>query len=247
MPSTFVLVHGHWHGAWAWDVLAPALVRRGHVVRAVQLPSDRLECGAAANAEAIIDAARDLPDDAIFVGHSAGGLSIPIVARRRPVGGLVFVAAILAQPGMSLLGQVAVEPDLAVPGFTWIERADGLLDIDSAVARRAFFHDCDAATADAAVKQLRLQTERTIIEITPLDEWPDVPCAAITCRRDRVVGPEWQRRAAIERLRVEPIELDSGHSPALSHPRELADALELAVERIVRARSWPAAASASSA
>ena len=44
--------------------------------------------------------------------------------------------------------------------------------------------------------------------------------------QDKAVRPEWQRQVARDALGVEPLELDSGHSPFLTHPRELADLLE---------------------
>jgi len=40
-----------------------------------------------------------------------------------------------------------------------------------------------------------------------------------------VIRPTWQRHAA-EALGGEHAELDAGHSPMLTHPRELADLLE---------------------
>ena len=44
--------------------------------------------------------------------------------------------------------------------------------------------------------------------------------------RDRAIRPEAQERLARETLGVEPHYLEAGHSPFLSHPRELADLLE---------------------
>jgi pimeloyl-ACP methyl ester carboxylesterase len=49
-----------------------------------------------------------------------------------------------------------------------------------------------------------------------------VPSAYIVCRDDRAVNPEWARRAARERLGVEPVEIDGGHSPFITRPMELA-------------------------
>jgi pimeloyl-ACP methyl ester carboxylesterase len=45
---------------------------------------------------------------------------------------------------------------------------------------------------------------------------------AVVCREDRAIAVDWARRAARERLGVEPIELPGGHSPFLSRPGELA-------------------------
>ena len=43
--------------------------------------------------------------------------------------------------------------------------------------------------------------------------------------RDEVVSPEYQVEAA-SALGVEPLELDAGHSPFITHPVELAGLLE---------------------
>ncbi len=223
--SSFVFVHGHWHGGWAFDRVREILDGRGHQTLAPDLPSDQLAAGAAANARAVIDAMAEIDDSAILVGHSAGGLTIPIVASERPVAQLIFIAAVLPKPGVSLDDQFLAEPDMAPPGFSWLERDDGLLGLSEAVALEYFFHDCPAEVARAAAARMRPQTSRTLVEVTPLEVWPDTPRAAIACSRDRVIGPQWQVRAARTRLGVEPIVLDCGHSPAVACPGDLADAL----------------------
>jgi pimeloyl-ACP methyl ester carboxylesterase len=63
-------------------------------------------------------------------------------------------------------------------------------------------------------------------ELTPLQAWPNVPFAYILCADDRTATPAWARRAARERLGVEPLELPGGHCPFLSRPKELAEALD---------------------
>ena len=64
-----------------------------------------------------------------------------------------------------------------------------------------------------------------VLEICPLETWPSVPSSYIVCAEDRTVRPEWRRRAASERLGVDPIELSGGHCPHVSRPRELAEVL----------------------
>jgi pimeloyl-ACP methyl ester carboxylesterase len=52
-----------------------------------------------------------------------------------------------------------------------------------------------------------------------------VPSNYIVCRDDHATNPDWGRQAARQRLGVEPTELDGGHSPFLTRPAELAEAL----------------------
>lgn len=229
--TTFVLVHGHWHGAWAFEPVRQVLEARGHRTLAPDLPSDQPRAGAADNARAVLAAMNGIGDDAVLVGHSAGGLTIPIVAGERRVARMIFVAALLPVPGMSVNDQFEAEPSIALDGFYWSERGDGLLDLDDDVALHYFFHDCPSDEARAAVSRLRPQTERTLVEVTPLTAWPDVPRGVVTCSRDRIIDPQWQVRSARDRLQVEPIPLDCGHSAALARTEELADALERLAHR----------------
>ena len=60
----------------------------------------------------------------------------------------------------------------------------------------------------------------------PLDRWPAVPTRAIICLQDRFFPAAWLRRVVRVRLGIVPDEIDSGHCPALSQPRELAERLE---------------------
>jgi pimeloyl-ACP methyl ester carboxylesterase len=63
----------------------------------------------------------------------------------------------------------------------------------------------------------------------PLERWPDVKTASVFATEDRALTPEWSRFVARERLGVEPIELPGSHSPFVSRPAALADALVRAI------------------
>jgi pimeloyl-ACP methyl ester carboxylesterase len=43
-------------------------------------------------------------EELVLVGHSLAGLTIPLVAARRPVRRLVFLCALVPIPGMTLAG-----------------------------------------------------------------------------------------------------------------------------------------------
>ncbi|HEY5887332.1 MAG TPA: alpha/beta fold hydrolase, partial [Acidimicrobiales bacterium] len=99
MAAPFVLVHGAWHAGACWGPLVDELVGRGETAVAVDLPSEDPDATLDDYAQAVVDGAAGFDEPVIVVGHSLGGLTIPLIPSRRPVVGLVFVAAILPTPG----------------------------------------------------------------------------------------------------------------------------------------------------
>jgi hypothetical protein len=59
----------------------------------------------------------------------------------------------------------------------------------------------------------------------PLPEFPSVSCTYVVRSDDQLVGPEWSKRIARDRLGADLIELPGSHSPLLSRPSALADVL----------------------
>lgn len=222
------LVHGSYHGAWSWDFLRPELERLGHRVARVDLPISDPTQGASEYADAVsaaIDAALGQASVPVVVGHSMAGLIIPIVASRRAVARLVFLAAFLPVPGRSANDQRAHEriDGLLPPKVAqWTDLGDDVWMVGPRTATELFYHDAPAAVARWATQRLRPQAYRVLQEVTPLQAWPDVASSSIVCRDDRALNPAWVRAAARERLGVDPIELEGGHSPFLTRPADLA-------------------------
>jgi pimeloyl-ACP methyl ester carboxylesterase len=96
--------------------------------------------------------------------------------------------------------------------------------VDEVAATRFLWQDSDPALATWAFHQLHAQYSLWT-EKSPIDRWPDVESTYILCTEDRLVSPEWARRAAQAKLRVRAVEIPGGHSPFLSRPAELAEAL----------------------
>lgn len=226
--TTFVLVHGAWHGAWFWEPLAAALERRGQVALSVELPSDDSSAGAAVYAASVLEAIAGLEEQPTVVGHSMGGLTIPLIAEARPVRRLVFISAFIPEPGVSLVEQLHRERGVFAPGFEGAPERDDLersLWPDREEAIRALYPDCPRNVAEWAAARLRPQGRPPNTEPSPLSAWPEVPSAYVIGRQDAVINPAWSRRAARERLGVEPIEFDGSHSLPLSRPEDLANRL----------------------
>jgi pimeloyl-ACP methyl ester carboxylesterase len=230
-----ILVHGSYHGAWCWDRFAPELEIRGHRVTAVDMPISDPRAGAATYAEQIIDSTQGLADP-VLVGHSMAGLVIPLVAAQRPVRRMIFLAAFLPRPGVSAADQRREEPiDGTMPLRTseWTDLGDDVWMVGPNTATELFFHDAPPDIAAWATSRLRPQSYLVMNEPSPLAEWPRVASDYVVCRDDRAINPAWGRSAARERLGVDAVELDGGHSPFLTRPAELARVVDslLAADR----------------
>jgi pimeloyl-ACP methyl ester carboxylesterase len=110
--STFVLVHGAWHGSWCWKRVRAALQAQGHEVFTPTLTgvADRAHLlSPQVNLETHITDVMNLIrweelSEVVLCGHSYGGCVISGVADRIPdrIGALVYLDAFLLEDGQSL-------------------------------------------------------------------------------------------------------------------------------------------------
>jgi pimeloyl-ACP methyl ester carboxylesterase len=222
--TTYALIHGGHHGAWCWDFLRPELEARGHDAVAVDLPAEDPAADVSRYVQVAVDELAGRGDDVVVVGHSLGGLTAAVVAARRPVRHLVYLAAVVPEPGRSLADQKRDEPDMVFDSVK-IDNGDGTTTRPAAEAARIYYHDCSETRRQYALARLRRQAGTPYEEPSPLPALPDVPTSYIVCRDDRALRPSYQRHVARTRLGVELLELPSAHAPFLSRPADLADVL----------------------
>jgi pimeloyl-ACP methyl ester carboxylesterase len=211
--AAFAFIHGAGDVGWYWHLVAAELEERGHDTVAPDLPCDDDSAGLPEYADAVAAAAGGRAG-LVVVAQSLGGFTAPLVCDRIPVALLVLVAPMIPAPGEA-------------PARFWsaTRYADEPREqYDDAVA--LFYHDVPPELVAAARTRSRGQSEARMGEPSPLRAWPDVPTRVLLCRDDRLLPPAFLRRVARERLGVTPDEIDGGHAPALSRPRELADRLE---------------------
>jgi len=88
--STYVLIHGAWHGAWCWKNIIPFLEKNGHKVVAPDLPGhgeDKrpiAEVTLQAYTDRVCQILDEQSEPVILVGHSMGGVVITQTAEYRP-------------------------------------------------------------------------------------------------------------------------------------------------------------------
>jgi pimeloyl-ACP methyl ester carboxylesterase len=217
--ATFALVHGAWHNAWCWELVAPALEAHGHRVIAPDLPCDDLGATFETYADVVVDAL-DGTEAPIVVGHSLGGMTIPLVAERIAGARLVYVCAYLRLPGEH------DAPRQFNEGFG--------ADLRDELGRTAWSHDralgqlyerVPRDLAEAACARLRPQSQSPFASPYPLTRLPARPAAWILALEDEFFRTEWSRWAARELVGIEPVELPGGHFPMLERPSELVELL----------------------
>ncbi len=211
--ATFVFIHGAGDVGWYWHLVEAELRARGHDTVAPDLPCDDDAAGLSDYADTVARAIGDRTG-CVLVAQSAGGFVAPLVCDRVPVRLLVLVAPMIPAPGEA-------------PADYWARTryADEVKDgYDDPVA--LFYQDVPPALAAEALRRGREQSDARAGEPVPLQAWPDVPTRVLIGRQDRLFPPDYLRRVTRERLGVIPDEMDSGHTPALSRPGELADRLE---------------------
>ncbi len=223
--ATFVLVHGSTHSARAWDLVREELEDRHQTVVTPELPADEPDASATRYAEVI---AASIPEggEPIVVAHSAAGWFLPLVASRRRVRRMVFLAASVPRIGSSFLERLQAEPEMINPA--WLGK-DAQIE---SVADEFLLHDCPPDRLLWAHATIRvINARQAIVERYPLEQWPDAPSSYIVCTEDRTICPAWSRRIAKSQLGVDALELPGGHCPYISRPTGLAEML-LRIERL---------------
>lgn len=225
--TTFALIHGAYHRGAHFALLAAALRERGHEAVAPDLPTTDRDAGAEAYARVVAGALGDA-GDVIVVGHSMGGLTAPVVASLRPVRRIVYLAALVPEPGRSFDDVSWSDGRVAAPYVAQthpLASEDGSASVPEARAAEVFFHDCHWERQRWAWSLLRPQQWRVLQEPCPLSQMPEAESVFIACRDDRVVNPEWVHAIARERFGVVAMTIAGGHSPMVAAPEGLADVL----------------------
>jgi pimeloyl-ACP methyl ester carboxylesterase len=222
--ATFLLVHGGQHGAWCWVFVEMGLQHAGHNAIAVDLPIEDETAGVAQYAQLAAAAAQGVDGPVIVVGHSLGGLTIPLIPALRPVSRLVFVCAAYPEPGRSHFEALAAEPSAIVGEMSRAHLDDPAPTSHLStpdMARSAFYHDVPGELQAWAIRRLRRQSRTPHREVTPLQAWPSTPRTLIHAADDPAIPLHLARRRTMSLFGEEPVVIPGGHSPFLSRPNEL--------------------------
>jgi pimeloyl-ACP methyl ester carboxylesterase len=231
--STFVLVHGSWHGAWCWRSIVPALEREGHRAVAFDLPGHGEDPTPVETitlqhyTEAIVRVEALCDGPVILVGHSAGGpITAAVECAPELVAARIYVAGLLPSNGSPMFDLVK-DYD---PAFlaTFESNVDGTsVRISEKGAREFLYPCCPSSNVEAAISRLTAEPVAPFqAPISVTDErGARVPAYYIETRRDRAVPLTMQRNIQSQHPFRRVFSLDSDHSPFFSAPHDLVSLL----------------------
>jgi len=224
MTATLLLVHGAWHGSWAWRPLVDAL--DGVEVRTVDLPSVGASPGdlgdLRADSEAVRAAVAAIDGPVVVVAHSYGGCPVTEAVRAGDgVAHLVYLCAFMLDEGESLLGAAG---GTAPP---WWEVHD--THIVAGSPAEVFYNGVSPEVTASSVARLGLQSRSSTEQPLTRAAWKEVPSTYVVCEQDQAI-PAFAQEAMAQRAGTV-ARLPAGHSPFLSHPGELAALLRDVAER----------------
>src|ERR1044071_2233902 len=137
--TSYCLIHGSGQGPEGWRLLVEELERRGDRVLTPAFDLSRTGGGAAWQGGRVVEALKGFgqaPADVVCVAHSASGMYLPLVAESWQPRRMVFLAALIPRPGISIREQFRVDPSMFNPA--WV----GQNPMDDRVALEFVFHDC---------------------------------------------------------------------------------------------------------
>ncbi len=243
--ATLILVHGAWQGAWCWDKLVPLLEGQGHTVFVPNLPghgtdtTPTAELTFAGYIKTVTDLLAAVSEPVTLIGHSMAGTVITQAAEEMPekIKLLVYLAAYLPQNGESLYSLSQTDAQSQAGANAAVNADYSELDIKPEARQSVFFFDCseeDTQRGFTLWKADALAPLGTPVVITE-EKYGAIPRAYIHTTLDRVVSYDLQQRMTAA-TPCDPIFLiESGHTPYLSHPDELADILHVISSREVSA------------
>lgn len=231
--STFVLIHGSWHGGWCWKKVVPLLEREGHAVFAPDLPAHGSDKTPIENVklqsyvDSILRIINSQDEKVILVGHSRGGIIVSQIAELQPhkIARTVYLSAFLLKNGQAMI-EVAAQDFDSLLLRNLVFSSDRSYHYVKGNLKEIFYEDCSDEDANEAIRLL--VPEPTAPIETPLKlgkNFDLVPRMYIECLRDKAVSLSLQRRMYFATPCSKVISMETSHSPFLSKPKELADIL----------------------
>jgi pimeloyl-ACP methyl ester carboxylesterase len=226
--KNIVLVHGAWADGSGWKGVYDNLVKDGFKVSIVQEPETSFQDDVTAVKRILA-----LQDGlSILVAHSYGGAVITEAGTDPSVAGLVYVAAHMPDAGEKESEDGKRFPsDLAKSGAI-NKTSDGFTYIDPAQFHELFAADLPSDQAALMARSQVLNFADNFSATITTAAWKTKPSWMVVAGADRTINPDLERWYA-KRAQSHVVEVPgASHCVFISHPREVADAIENAARAV---------------
>ena len=234
--STFVLIHGAWHGAWCWDKVTPLLEQAGHEVVSFDLPghgedqTPALKVTMEGYTDRVVEALDTQTDPVVLVGHSLSGTVISQAAEQRPekIEKLVYLCALLLPSGKSVNEASQEDDGSVILNNVEIQEDQGRIILTEEGMKEALYHDCpeeDFERAKRLVSPQPLAPFGTPVEVTE-GNFGSVRRTYVHTTQDRAISPARQEEMYTELPCEKVFSMETGHLPFFAAPEELAGHLD---------------------
>ena len=235
MPETqptVVLVHGAFADASSFAQVIPELLADGLSVIAPAVPMRSLS----GDGSYIASVTRQIDGPVVLVGHSYGGAVITVAGVEDNVKALVYLSAYALDEGESLGELQGRFPDSALAdGLVYREfPVDGSAEtgtdvtVDVAKFPAIFAADVEPELAKVLAVSQRPLAGAAFTEKAGTAAWKTKPSWASVATADHTINPDVER-FGYQRAGATVTEIDSSHLVMLSHPKQVADLIRLAV------------------
>ncbi len=231
----FVLIHGAWHSAWCWDKVVSGLRAKGHAVTAMDLPGRwmRHEQVASFTPDDFVRTVGQIIENSaqpvVLVGHSLGGVTLSLTAERYAsrIRRLIYLTAFLVPNGQTQNSIAMADKGSLIPQALELDLAAGVSTIKPDAARATFYGDC--SDDDVRIATQLLSPESMAMATLPMKVTPaafgSVDRVYIECLQDRAISIDTQRSMQAQTPCRRVITLNASHSPFLSQPDAVVQAL----------------------
>jgi pimeloyl-ACP methyl ester carboxylesterase len=235
--STYILIHGAWHGSWCYKDIASLLIESGQTVIVPDLPgrsgssTDNLKnINLNTYVDFITDLVKQQNSPVTLVGHSMAGVIISQVAENIPekIEHLIYISAFIPENGQSFLDAANKYKDPGLSSEMTIDLVSNTVAIEkSPKAMECLFGDCNPEDAIAAMGFLQ-NTDAYQPLIAPIEisteRFGSIKKTYVMGRLDSSISLGSQIKiAAKNKCRM--IILETGHASFISAKEYLADAL----------------------
>lgn len=235
-----VLVHGAFENGQVWGHVTAKLKKDGYDVVTVDLPGrpgnpmapDKVSLDM--YRDTVVKALGTTHRPAVVVGHSFGGIVISAAAEQAPkkIKTLVYLAAYLPHDGDSLVSMAQQDHDAKIGPHLKIQKEKGIASIEYS-ARADLFANGGPDGLRKAIPDLILDEPlaplATPVKLTSAN-FGKVDKAYIHTASDQVISPAFQAQMVASTPVRAQYTLKTGHTPFLTDPDGLANAIEQAAK-----------------